>query len=172
MPATFSAFLLIMPVRRNEASGLRWSEVDFDQGRICIGADRMKAREAHELPLSPPAQAILEARLLTRAASNALVFPFAEGAPFSNWDRLLVRVRKTIGEDKNDRDARVSIHDFRRAFVSHLASRFDLDALDQCLGHTRPWGVAGVYQRSLRWPERVAALNAYAALILDAGEYG
>ena len=46
-------FLLLVPLRRNEAAGLRWSEVDFDQGRIRIAAHRMKAREAHELPLSP-----------------------------------------------------------------------------------------------------------------------
>ena len=49
-------------------------------------------------------------------------------------------------------------------FVSHLAGKFDVDLLDQCLSHTRK-GVFGVYQRSSRWPERVAALNAWAELI-------
>jgi integrase len=158
-------FLLLVPLRRNETSGLRWSEVDFDQGRIRIGADRMKARRAHELPLSPPARAILEARTLV----SELVFPAADGSAFTNWDRLMSRVRKAIGEDKSDRSARVSIHDFRRAFVSHLAGQFDVDLLDQCLGHTRR-GVLGVYQRSARWPERARALNAWADLILDVVE--
>jgi integrase len=156
-------FLLLMPLRRNEASGLRWSEVDLGQGRIRIAADRMKARKAHELPLSPPALAILEARKAT--AANDLVFPSIDGGPFTNWDRSVSRIRKAIGEDKSDRAARVSIHDFRRAFVSHLAGSFDIDLLDQCLGHTRR-GVLGVYQRSARWPERVRALNAWADLIL------
>jgi integrase len=161
-------FLLLMPLRRNEASGLRWTEeVDFGQGRIRIAADRMKAREAHELPLSPPALAILEAR--KAVATNDLVFPSNDGAPFTNWTRLLTRIRKRIGEVNTDRAARVSIHDFRRAFVSHLAGSFDIDLLDQCLGHTRR-GVLGVYQRSARWPERVKALNAWADLILDVVE--
>jgi integrase len=158
-------FLLLMPLRRNEASSLRWSEVDLD--RICIAADRMKDRRTHELPLSPPARAILKAR--TAIATGDLVFPANDGAPFTNWDRLFTRIRKAIGEDKSDRAARVSIHDFRRAFVSHLAGSFDIDLLDQCLGHTRR-GVLGVYQRSARWPERVQALNAWADLILDVVE--
>jgi integrase len=158
-------FLLLMPLRRNEASGLRWSEVGQD--RIRIAADRMKARKAHELPLSPPALAILDAR--KAVATNDFVFPSNDGAPFTNWVRLLARIRKRIGEDKNERASRVSIHDFRRAFASHLAGSFDIDLLDQCLGHTRR-GVLGVYQRSARWPERVRALNAWADLILDVVE--
>jgi integrase len=151
-------FLLLLPLRRTEAAGLRWSEVDFGQGRIRIGADRMKARRAHELPLSLPARAILEAR-----KAGDLVFPTADGALFVNWDRLITRVRKAVG------DNRFSIHDFRRAFVSHLAGAFDIDLLDQCLGHTRR-GVLAVYQRSARWPERVRALNTWADLILGVVE--
>jgi integrase len=164
-------FMLLVPLRRNEVSGLRWGEVNFDQGRVRVAAERMKARRAHELPLSPPALAILDARKAIATArktiaTNDLVFPSNDGAPFTNWDRLLTRIRKRIGEDKNDRAARVSIHDFRRSFVSHLAGSFDIDLLDQCLGHTRR-GVLGVYQRSARWPERVRALNAWADIILD-----
>jgi integrase len=160
-------FLLLLPLRRTEAAGLRWTEVDFGQGRVRIGADRMKARQVHELPLSPPACAILEAR--KAFATGDLVFPTADGALFVNWDRLITRIRKAIGEDESNRSARVTIHDTRRAFVSHLAGLFDLDLLDQCLGHTRR-GVFGVYQRSARWPERVRALNAWADLVLGVVE--
>ena len=164
-------FLLLVPLRRTEASGLRWSEVDLDQGRIRIAAERMKARQAHELPLSPAAHAIIEARKPT--ASSDLVFPGRKGTPFTNWDKMLTRVRKTIGEDKKDRTSRVSIHDFRRAFVSLLADRFDIDALDQCLGHTGTQrGVIGVYQKSLRWPDRVRALDAWAELITGDAQSG
>jgi integrase len=155
-------FLLLLPLRRNEASGLRWSEVDLGQGRVRLSASRTKKSATHELPLSPPARAILEARKAT--ATGDLVFPSSKGTPYANWDALLARIRAKIGEGKVSRDDRFSLHDIRRAFVSHLAGQFDVDALDQCLGHRRA-GVAGVYQRSARWPERIAALNAYAALI-------
>ncbi len=159
-------FLLLLPLRRTEAAGLRWSEVDFDQGRIRIAADRIK-KSAAQLPLSPAARAILEARKAT--ATGDLVFPTAAGGMFVNWDRTLARIRVAIGEDKSDRASRTSIHDTRRAFVSHLAGSFDIDLLDQCLGHTRR-GVLGVYQRSARWPERVRALNAWSDLILGVVE--
>jgi integrase len=161
-------FLLLLPLRRTEAAGLRWSEVDFDQGRIRIAADRIK-KSAAQLPLSPAARAILEARKATATATGDLVFPTAAGGMFVNWDRPLARIRVAIGEDKNDRGSRTTIHDTRRAFVSHLAGAFDVDLLDQCLGHTRR-GVLGVYQRSARWPERVRALNAWSDLILGAVE--
>ena len=49
-------FMLLLPLRRNEASGLRWSEVLPD--RIRIAANRMNERKkAAELPLSPAALA-------------------------------------------------------------------------------------------------------------------
>jgi integrase len=158
-------FMLLVPLRRNEAGGLTWREVDFPQGRVRVAAHRMKARTPHELPLSPPARTILEARKL--AATGDLVFPSANGTPYMNWDKLLTRIRARIGEDKNEKEDRFSLHDLRRAFVSHLAEDFDVDALDQVLAHKRS-GVAAIYQRSKRWPERVRALDVWAALITQA----
>jgi integrase len=159
-------FMLLVPLRRKEAAGLRWSEVDLDHGRIRIGADRMKNRESHELPLSPTARAILDARRAVTAGE--LVFPTNAGAAYMNWGRMVERIRKTIGEEKNGRSERFTPHDLRRSFVSNLAENFDIDALDQVLAHKRA-GVAAIYQRSKRWPERVRALDAWAALITGPG---
>jgi integrase len=155
-------FLMLAPLRRNEASGLLWSEVSFSENRIRIAASRMKAREAHELPLSAPARATLEARKLT--ATSELVFPSSADLPYVGWGKILPRIRQAIGEGSTGRDDRFSLHDLRRAFVSHLAGAFDVDALDQCLAHKRG-GVAAIYQRSRRWPERVKALDQWATLI-------
>ncbi len=53
----------------------------------------------------------------------------------------------------------------RRSFVSHLAERgYDVDLLDQCLGHSRK-GVFGIYQRASRMAERGRALEAWAGLV-------
>ena len=73
--------LLLVPLRRDEAAGLLWSEVDLDEGRVLIGADRMKNDEAHELPLAPQALAILAARKPANAKPGGLVFPSGEGSP-------------------------------------------------------------------------------------------
>jgi hypothetical protein len=49
--------------------------------------------------------------------------------------------------------------------VSLLAEQnFDVDLLDQCLGHTRR-GVFGVYQRASRMAERERALETWASLM-------
>jgi integrase len=119
----------------------------------------MKNGQPHELPLSPQAAAILK----SRKPGAGLVFPSRAGTAHEGWNRIATRIRKRIGHAD---DQAFTFHDIRRAFVSHLAGRFDVDLLDQCLSHTRK-GVLGVYQRSARWPERVAALDAWACLLLE-----
>ena len=160
-------FMLLMPLRRNEAAELAWSEVDLQLRRIRISASRAKNREAHELPLSAPAMAMLKAR--KAASKGELVFPNADGNPYDGFDDLLTRIRARIGHANTGKAERFVLHDIRRSFVSHLAERgYDVDLLDQCLGHTRK-GVFGIYQRASRMAERGRALEAWAGLVTGAG---
>ena len=168
-------FLLLTPLRRAEAAGLLWSEADLDKGRILIRADRMKNGEAHELPLSPQALAILASRKKARIPDKDrgktrrtdLVFGSGADKPFDGWNRLATRIRSQIGQADTPKDQAFTFHDVRRGFVSLLAERrYDVDLLDQCLSHTRK-GVLGVYQRASRMAERSAALNAWASLLLE-----
>jgi integrase len=162
-------FLLLVPLRRDEAAGLLWSEIDFAGARVLIGADRMKAGEAHELPLAPRALAILKNRLDKQQRTTVrqpLVFASGALKPFDGWTRLTTRVRARIGQKDAPKARAFTVHDVRRAFVSHLADRFDVDLLDQCLSHTRK-GVLGIYQRASRMGERKAAMTAWASLLLE-----
>jgi integrase len=159
--------LLLTPLRRDEAAGLMWSEINLDARRMTIEATRMKSGQAHELPISPAALAILEARKPDAPKPRALVFPSSEGKPYDGWNRLTTRIRKRIGHEDAPKANAFRFHDIRRSFVSLLANGFDVDLLDQCLAHTRK-GVQAVYQRSARMPERVRAMDAWAALL--AGE--
>jgi integrase len=158
-------FFLLVPLRRDEITSLIWSEVDLAQKRIRI---RMKTHEVHELPLSAPALAILEARKAT--TKGELVFPNADGKPYSGFHTLLTRIRARIGKSGAPKALRFSWHDIRRAFVSHLAERgYDVDLLDQCLGHSRR-GVFGIYQRASRMAERGQAMETWGDLIAGEGE--
>jgi integrase len=158
-------FLLLVPLRREEAWGLLWSEVDLDGKRIVIRAERMKTRQPHSLPLSEPALAILAERSLRRTADDRVFAP-PSGARLINWTYWVTRVRVALGEDKLERAHRFNLHDVRRSFVSELAERdFDVDLLDQVLSHTRK-GVFGTYQRSSRWREKQAAMAAWAELVV------
>jgi integrase len=153
-------FLLLMPLRRSEAATLTWADVDLAEKRISIPGARMKTGERHELPLSPAAIELLA----RRKQSSGLVFGTAAGKVYTDWGGVIDRLRKAIGQGEATKETRFTWHDVRRAFVSHLAGRFDVDLLDQCLGHTRK-GVFAIYQRSARWPERAAALNVWAAMV-------
>jgi integrase len=163
-------FLLLNPLRREEAQGLLWSEVNLDEKRITIRADRMKGRKAHSLPLSEPALAILAERASCRAEDNRVFSP-PSGARTINWNFWVERIRSALGEDDFERARRFNLHDIRRSFVSVLAEvenekrGFDVDLLDQLLGHTRR-GVFGTYQRSSRWREKESAMAAFAELVV------
>ena len=54
--------LMLTGQRRDEIGKLRWSEVDLARGLISLPAERTKNGKPHELPLSPPVRAILEAQ--------------------------------------------------------------------------------------------------------------
>jgi integrase len=156
-------FLLLFPLRREEAQGLLWSEVNLDEKRIDIYAERTKGRRPHSLPLSEPAFAILAERASRRVSDR--VFAPPSGSKTINWDYWVTRVRVALDEDHLERSHRFNLHDIRRSFVSALAERgFDVDLLDQCLSHSRK-GVFGVYQRWSRWREKEAAMAAWAELI-------
>jgi integrase len=159
-PVQFGVF---MPLRRDEIARLTWNAVDLQLKRVRV---RIKTHEIHELPLSAPALAILEARKTT--AKGELVFPNADGKPYNGFHTLLTRIRTRIGQADTKKAERFTFHDVRRSFVSHLAEQgFDVDLLDQCLGHSRK-GVFGVYQRASRMAERARALETWANLV--AGE--
>ncbi len=158
-------FLLLVPLRREEAQGLLWQEISLEEKRISIRAERTKGRQAHSLPLSESALAILAERASRRTA-NDRVFAPPSGARTINWDYWVTRIRVTLGEDDLERSRRFNLHDLRRSLVSVLGERgFDVDLLDQLLGHSRK-GVFGVYQRSQRWREREAAMSAWAELVV------
>jgi integrase len=103
---------LLTGCRRSELLGLRWGNVDLEQGFLKIS--RTKADRVHFVPLSAPARAVLEA--LPRERGNPHVFPGAKpGAALVNVEKSWRRVRAAAGV----KDAR--LHDLRRTVASWLA---------------------------------------------------
>jgi integrase len=159
-------FLLLMPLRLNEAAGLRWSEIDLERGWIRIDGGRMKNGEPHELPISEGALEILVRRRGEKGPAD-LVFPSPEsGRVFQSWTRLTNRVRRAIGHDALARDRQFRWHDVRRSFVTVLAEEFDEAVLDAMLAHRRK-GVAGVYQKQKYLNRRPAVMARWATMLLD-----
>jgi integrase len=164
-------FMLLVPLRRDEAAGLVWREVYLDQGWIKVDADRMKNDKPHELPLSPRALEILTRRA-TVTPAGGLAFPAGSNQPFSAWARLLSRIRSALGQSEADRAHRFSLHDIRRSFVTHLAERFDESLLDLIIAHkpASRQGSGAAYQKAKRLNERPAVMEAWARLVLGEEE--
>ena len=143
----FLRFLLLTAVRRSEAAGMQWSELD---GSLwTIPAARMKGKAEHIVPLSAAALAILDER-------RSAAVPFGRSIASS--------------QRKAEFDAIVSIppwrlHDLRRTARS-LMSRAGVnkDIGERCLAHAIG-GVSGVYDRHAYFEEKKAAFEALAGLV-------
>jgi integrase len=59
-------------VRSNETAVAVWTEFDLDKATWTIPGERMKARETHVVPLSPPAVALLRKRWNERTSDDAV----------------------------------------------------------------------------------------------------
>src|SRR5262249_18272301 len=73
--------LILTGARREEIGQLRWSEIDGDM--IHLKGHRTKNGEAHDIPLSAPARALVNS--IPRL--GAFVFTFSGKKPINGWSR-------------------------------------------------------------------------------------
>jgi integrase len=155
--------LLLTGQRASEIGGLRWSEIDFDEGLISLPAQRTKNGHPHSFPMSKAVRDILKARPQKRE------FVFGRGrSGFNGWN----------GDTKRKLDKRIAggpplphwtVHDLRRTFATglqRLGVRLEVtEAILNHVGGSRA-GVTGIYQRHDWATEKRAALDAWAAHVL------
>jgi integrase len=126
--ADYLAFVLLTGLRRREAAGLTWKEIDFSGRSLTIAASRTKKSKHHTLPLGPFVMAMLERR---RAAStDARVFPPGRGDASTIQPTFFAeKVAAASG-------VKFTIHDLRRTF-STVAESLDTPAyaLKRLLNH-------------------------------------
>jgi integrase len=162
----FVRVLVTIPCRRGEAATLEWGHVDLTAATWSQPGHLTKNREAHRLHLHPLALEIL--RLRHEAAgkpASGLVFP----APRSS--KAITTFSAIRGALKEAAPELVGwrLHDMRRSFATALGEAGVSETIaDAILNHrqsaTRA-GVLGVYQRSVRWPEQVAAMQHWGRLL-------
>ena len=81
MGALALRFAILTAARSGEVRGATWSEIDLEAAVWTVPAERMKAGEAHRVPLSSPALGILGE---VQGLSDGLVFPGTRpGKPLS-----------------------------------------------------------------------------------------
>jgi integrase len=145
--------------RREEIGGLHWDEVLSD--RLLIGAARMKAGSAHEVPLLPAITAALPVRLEDAEGS---VFG-RNGTGFSGWSKSKALLDAKLA--KAGMQMRCwTLHDLRRTFSTRLHDAgIEPLVIEALLAHKQQ-GVAAVYNRaSFRDAKRAALLQWHEMLL-------
>lgn len=138
--------LILLGARRGEIGGLRFSELDADNGTWTLPSERSKNKHAHTLPLPAMAWDIIKA--VPRVAHRDQLFGVSAAEGFTDWgcakialdDRVLGKMTEPW-----------TIHDIRRTVATKMA---DLGVQPHIIeavlnhrgGHKR--GVAGIYNRS------------------------
>lgn len=157
--------LLLLAVRKSELIAARWSEFDLKKGIWYLPAERTKTDSAIDIPL--PGVAVEWLRELERlACGSKWVLPARK-----MQDRMLPHIAEStlsvaLAKIKHGLD-RFTIHDLRRTARTHLEALGVLPHIaERCLNH-KIKGVEGIYNRHDYFEERKAALNAWAALLIQ-----
>ncbi len=138
--------LILTATRTSEVLQATWSEVDMEAATWLIPASRTKTRQAHQVPLSEAAMAVLER--VPRVAGNPYIFPGARhGRPLSNM--ALLQVMRGLGYGVSGERGDAVPHGFRSAFRdwSGEVSHYPRDVCEMALGHAIENKVEAAYRR-------------------------
>lgn len=160
-------FTILTAARSGEVRGATWSEIDLDERRWTVPADRMKAHRPHAVPLSDAAVAVLERmRPLAPLSPAGLIFPStvrtknkAAGGPLS--DMTLAAVLKRL-------EVPVTVHGFRSTFRTWAeeSTAYPRAVIETALAHSAAENaVEAAYLRSDLFKRRVALMDDWAALV-------
>ena len=149
--------LLLTGQRREEVSGLTWSELDPALSAWILPAARSKNGKPHVIPISAQMEALLRAQ--PRVMGTELAFP-GERSLFSGWSKSKARLDRRSGVSG------WTLHDLRRTAATGMAelgvAPHVIEAvLNHASGHKA--GVAGVYNQARYASETRRALDLWGA---------
>lgn len=148
-------FAILTAARSGEVYGARWSEFDAEGKLWTIPKERMKAGEAHRVPLCKRAAAILAVR--RKVKQNDFVFPGIK--PDKGLSHVMfAKTLSRLGE--ND----VTPHGFRSAFRDWAGNEtpFPREVAEQALAHTIGDKAERAYRRGDALEKRRALMEAWA----------
>ena len=152
-------FAILTAARSGEVRGAIWDEFDLDEKIWCIPAERMKMKEAHRVPLSDRAVAIVKA-LQTQKLHETLVFPSPRGKILS--DMTLTALLRRV-EAPSDTPGRVATaHGFRSSFRDWASENgYARDLAERALAHTIANRVEAAYHRTDLLEQRRPMMQAW-----------
>jgi integrase len=137
-------------VRPVELRAAEWKELNLDGGEWRIGAERMKMRVQHIVPLSRQAVAILrEMHPVTGAGRFVFPSPRTEQRPLS--DNGMLAALRRMGFERGV----LTVHGFRSTASTLLNEQgWNPDAIERQLAHSERDGVRAAYNYAEYLPER------------------
>lgn len=154
--------------RREEVAALRWSEIDIEQRRWTIPAEKAKNARAHVVPLNDLALEVLRDVEIFKTPPGELVFSTTGRTTPSGWSKAKARLdallaRELAVEGKPPPPA-WRLHDLRRTMATGLQRLgIRLEVTEAVLNHVSGSraGIVGVYQRHDFLAEKAIALSAW-----------
>ena len=141
---------LLTLVRRSEASGARWAEIDLDAKLWTIPAERMKAKREHIVPLSPQALDIIEV-MKPVSAHREHVFPSRNDPKQPMNSQTANAALKRIGYG-----GKLVAHGLRAIASTALNEHgVNADVSEAALAHTDKNEIRRAYNRSTYLEHRV-----------------
>ena len=165
--------LLLTGQRLREVAEMTEQELSGDVWTI--GGARAKNGDAHQVPLSDPAKAVLGGVKRIKGAAG-YVFTTSGSTPVSGFAKAKMRLDKAMAEVaareavEQFAPSPFVIHDLRRTAASGIARLgFPVHVVEKVLNHRGGTfgGIVSVYNRHDYANEKRAALEAWALLVLD-----
>jgi len=137
-------------LRPSELSGLLWSEIDFDEKLIRIGAERMKMNRVHLVPLSKQTFTIFQ--ILSQYDNGSpCVFPSPRGLNASITPDSLRNAIRSLGIEKEE----FTTHSFRSMASTRLNElNYKGDVIEIQLSHAQKDKIRSAYNHAEYLPER------------------
>jgi integrase len=157
--------LLLTGQRRSEVGKARWSEFDLDKRLWHIPPARMKAGQAHIVPLCDDTIAVLNS--LPRFEGDCIFTTTAGMKPVDSFNKAKKRVDELMLAELRRIDPKAKlpdfvIHDVRRSMRTGLSAIPGISDLvrELTIGHTKP-GMHKIYDQHAYLDEKRAALAAW-----------
>jgi integrase len=149
-------FLILTATRTAEVLGAVWGEIDLDDARWEIPAERMKGRKPHSVPLSPPAVALLHQ--LPREPGNPHLFIGRPGGGLSKM-ALFNFLRERLASA-----GEITVHGFRATFSTYCYEQTSHanHTIELALAHSVGNEAEKAYRRSSMYDKRRKLMEQWA----------
>jgi len=150
--------------RPGELRHLEWKEINWDEQRIELSAEKMKLRKPHIIPLSDQAQKILR-ELHPLTGTGKYVFPNPRGSSRPLSDNGVRTALRTLGFTNEQ----MTVHGFRAMARTLLDEklRFPIEWIEHQLAHAVRDALGRAYNRTSYLEQRTEMMQKWADYLDD-----